>query len=151
LKDIGGSSPDVRLLNLVQLALDCLTPIPGPHSHEIRRDVHAIYSHDVLFALATRDALYFKADHRTLTRYLARGTHAFHPRPRQTLRSFYAVPPEILADPNLLLEWAQDAIDAAATHPGRLRRRFRKQRKPRSRRAKDAPAATIPRRPCAKE
>jgi TfoX/Sxy family transcriptional regulator of competence genes len=135
-------------LNLVQHALESLRTIDALHGQEIFRDVHALYSHEVLFALATRDALYFKADHRTLTRFLARGTHAFRPGPQQTLRSFYAVPPEILADGDLLLRWAHDAIEAARAHPGRVRRRFRK---PPRKRAADRDADTIPRRRSAKE
>jgi DNA transformation protein len=113
-------------ITLLENALESLRRIGGVHGQELLRDVHALYVSDVLFALVTRDTLYFKADHRTLTRYLARGTHAFRPSPQQTLRSFYAVPAEVMADEDVLLPWAVDAIESAKAHPGRMRRRIRK-------------------------
>ena len=36
----------------------------------------------------------------------------FRPNERQTLKSYYEVPPEVLADPEALLSWAREAIRA---------------------------------------
>jgi hypothetical protein len=44
----------------------------------------------------------------------------FRPSERQTLNSYYEVPPEVLADPEALLSWAGEAMRAAqsSTTPG---------------------------------
>ena len=44
--------------------------------------------------------------------YLARGMGPFRPNERQTLKSYYEVPPDVLADPEALLSWAREAIRA---------------------------------------
>ena len=36
----------------------------------------------------------------------------FRPNERQTLKSYYEVPPEVLDDPEALLSWAGEAIRA---------------------------------------
>ena len=44
----------------------------------------------------------------------------FRPNERQTLKSYYEVPPEVLADPEALLSWAGEAIRAgqSSREPG---------------------------------
>ena len=37
----------------------------------------------------------------------------FRPNERQTIKSYYEVPPEVLADPEALISWAGEAIRAA--------------------------------------
>ena len=56
--------------------------------------------------------LYLKVDERSKGDYLARGMGPFRPNERQTLKSYYEVPPEVLADPEALLSWAREAIRA---------------------------------------
>ena len=51
-------------------------------------------------------------DERSKGDYLARGMGPFRPNERQTLKSYYEVPPEVLADPEALLSWAREAIRA---------------------------------------
>ena len=51
--------------------------------------------------------------------YLARGMGPFRPNERQTLKSYYEVPPEVLADPEALLSWAREAIRAGQVSQGR--------------------------------
>lgn len=36
----------------------------------------------------------------------------FHPNERQTFKSYYEMPPDVLADPEALLSWAGEAIRA---------------------------------------
>ena len=38
---------------------------------------------------------------------MARGMGPFRPNDRQTLKSYFEVPPEVLADPEALLSWAE--------------------------------------------
>jgi DNA transformation protein and related proteins len=44
----------------------------------------------------------------------------FRPNERQTLKSYYEVPPEVLDDPEALLSWAGEAIRAgrSSERPG---------------------------------
>ena len=42
----------------------------------------------------------------------------FRPNERQTLKSYYEVPPEVLDDPEALLSWAGEAIRAGQESQG---------------------------------
>ena len=66
----------------------------------------------MIFAIAYSERLYFKVDERSKGDYLTRGMGPFRPNERQTLKSYYEVPPEVLADPEALLSWAREAIRA---------------------------------------
>jgi DNA transformation protein and related proteins len=50
--------------------------------------------------------------------YLARGMGPFRPNERQTLKSYYEVPSDVLADPEALLSWAGEAIRAGQAAQG---------------------------------
>ncbi len=73
---------------------------------------HGIYWGDTIFGIAFRGRLYLKADEGSKGDYLARGMGPFRPNDRQTLKSYYEVPPDVLADPEALLSWAREAIRA---------------------------------------
>ena len=73
---------------------------------------HGLYWRGVIFALLFRDRLYLKVDERSRPDFEARGMGMFRPNERQTLKSYYEVPPEVLADPESLLYWAREAIRA---------------------------------------
>ncbi len=73
---------------------------------------HGIYWGDTIFAIAFSGKLYLKVDEGSKGDYLARGMGPFRPNERQTLKSYYEVPPEVLADPEALLSWAREAIRA---------------------------------------
>lgn len=66
---------------------------------------------------------------------LARGMGPFRPNARQTLTSYYEVPPDILEDGELLAEWARTALaangKAAARRKSAGRKRPGPTRKPR--------------------
>jgi DNA transformation protein len=51
-------------------------------------------------------------DDRSKGDYLARAVGPFRPNERQTLKSYYEAPPEVLDDPKGLLSWAGEAIRA---------------------------------------
>jgi DNA transformation protein and related proteins len=51
-------------------------------------------------------------DDRSKGEYLARGMGPFRPNERQTLKSYFGVPPEVLSDAETLLSWAREAIRA---------------------------------------
>jgi DNA transformation protein len=73
---------------------------------------HGIYWRETIFGIVHRDRFYFKVDERSKADYLSRGMGPFRPNERQTLKSYYEVPPEVLADPEVLLSWAREAIRA---------------------------------------
>jgi DNA transformation protein len=73
---------------------------------------HGIYWRDVIFGIIFRDRLYFKVDDPSKDEYLARGMGPFRPNDRQTLKSYYEVPAEVLDDREALLSWARETIRA---------------------------------------
>ena len=73
---------------------------------------HGFYWRDVIFAITYRERLYFKVDERSRPAFEARGMLPFRPNERQTLKSYYEVPPEVLDDAEALLSWAGEAIRA---------------------------------------
>lgn len=79
---------------------------------------HGLYWRDVIFGIACRDRLYLKVDDQSKGDYLARGMGPFHPNERQTLKSYYEVPPGVLADREELISWAKEAIRAGQESQG---------------------------------
>ncbi len=74
---------------------------------------HGLNWRKTIFGIAFRDRLYLKVDERSEGDFVSRGMGPFRPNERQTLRSYYEVPPEVLAEPEALLSWAGEAIRAA--------------------------------------
>ncbi len=73
---------------------------------------HGFYWRGVIFAIAHGDRLYLKVDVRSRPAFLSRDMKPFRPNERQTLKSYYEVPPDVLSDPEALLSWAGEAIRA---------------------------------------
>jgi DNA transformation protein len=73
---------------------------------------HGIFWRNVIFGMVFRERLYLKVDEQSKGEYLDRGMGPFRPNERQTLKSYYEVPPEILDDREELLSWAREAIRA---------------------------------------
>jgi DNA transformation protein and related proteins len=71
-----------------------------------------IYRRDVIFGMVFQERLYFKVDDQAKGEYVSRGMGPFRPNERQTLKSYYEVPPEVLDEREALLSWARDAIRA---------------------------------------
>ena len=78
---------------------------------------HGLYWRGTIFGIAHAGKVYFKVDDRSKGDYLARGLGPFRPNQRQTLKSYYEVPPDVMADPEALLSWAREAIRAAQSSP----------------------------------
>ena len=62
--------------------------------------------------MVSRDRLDLKVDDQSKDEHLARGMPRFRPNERQTLKSYFEVPPEVLDDREALLAWAREAIRA---------------------------------------
>lgn len=73
---------------------------------------HGLYREGVFFAILYEGHLYFKTGAATRNRYLERGMRPFRPTARQTLRTYYEVPSDVLQDGESLRAWAEDAISA---------------------------------------
>lgn len=71
-----------------------------------------LYAGGIFFAIIFRDALYFKTGERTRADYERRGCRPFRPSGKQTLKSYYEVPAEILENAPELCAWARAAITA---------------------------------------
>jgi TfoX/Sxy family transcriptional regulator of competence genes len=84
------------------------------------------------FALVWMGQVYLKAGPETVTRYVAWSMRPYRPGPRQTLRGYWTVPAEVLAEPETLAEWAARAIQDARQW-GRLRWKRPRRRMRRSR------------------
>src|SRR4051794_1297903 len=74
---------------------------------------YGLYWNEVIFAIVFRDRLYLKVDAQSKPDLMIRGMGPFRPNERQTLTSYYEVPPEVLADPEALLSCAGETIRAA--------------------------------------
>ena len=82
-----------------------------------------IYSGDCFFALIADDTLYLKVDDATRPDFEALDSRPFRPYgDDRDKMQYYAVPADLLEDPDGLRPWAEKAI-AAATRKRRTRRR----------------------------
>ncbi len=73
---------------------------------------YGLYRDGIFFAILYDGHLYFKTDGASRPRYVEHGMRPFRPTPRQTLRTYYEVPADVLRDGETLRAWAQDAVAA---------------------------------------
>jgi DNA transformation protein and related proteins len=71
-----------------------------------------LYWQDVIFAIVFGDRLHLKVDDQSRDDDLERGMGPFRPNERQTLKAYYEVPPDVLADREELFSWVKEAIRA---------------------------------------
>jgi DNA transformation protein and related proteins len=71
---------------------------------------HGLYQDEIFFGIIFKARLYFKTDETSVVEYRKRNMKPFRPSARQTLKSYYQVPVEILEDRDELTEWAKTAI-----------------------------------------
>jgi DNA transformation protein len=69
-----------------------------------------LYQNETFFGIIHQGRLYFKTDETTVSAYENRNMKPFRPNAKQTLKSYYEVPVEIIEDADELLEWAEAAI-----------------------------------------
>ena len=73
---------------------------------------HGLYQDTIFFAIVHRGRLFFRTDQMTRTEYEARGMAPFRPGPRQTLKTYWEVPAEVLEDAAEAVRWARKAVAA---------------------------------------
>jgi DNA transformation protein len=82
---------------------------------------HGLYKSGQFFGIIFKGELYFRVSDKTLPDYTSRSSKPFIPFPdrpdrkKQTLKSYYQVPPDILENSAELVRWA--AKSAASSRP----------------------------------
>jgi len=68
----------------------------------------------IFFAIIYDDQLFLKVSPATRPAFEAEGMGPFRPTPKQTLKTYYETPADVLENRDELTRWAKRAIDAAA-------------------------------------
>lgn len=71
---------------------------------------YGLYSRGCFFGIIHKGRLYFKTDSRTVAAYIDKGMKPFRPNAKQTLKTYYEVPEDVIEDPERLSHWARKAI-----------------------------------------
>ena len=71
---------------------------------------YGLYRDDIFFGIVHKGKLFFKIDEGTVGAYRKHKMKAFRPNAKQTLKSYYQVPVEIIEDADELCEWALRAV-----------------------------------------
>ncbi len=71
---------------------------------------YGLYQDETFFGIIHKGKLFFKIDESTVQEYRLRKMKAFRPNAKQTLKSYYQVPVDILEDADELRKWALKAI-----------------------------------------
>jgi len=96
-----------------EFVLDQLKELPGVTARSMFGG-YGIYQGEVFFAIIHQSRLYFKTNDRTRPAYVKKGMKPFRPNAKQTLKTYYEVPVDIIEDSEQLVEWSEKA-----THPHR--------------------------------
>jgi DNA transformation protein len=75
---------------------------------------YGVYQGDVFFGIVHQGRLYFKTNDRTKPAYVQKGMKPFRPNAKQTLKTYYEVPVEIIEDSDQLTAWAEQGVDRHA-------------------------------------
>lgn len=71
---------------------------------------YGVYQGRTFFGIIYRSRLYFKTSEATRGRYEEAGMKPFRPSAKQTLKTYYEVPAEVVENPDELVAWAREAI-----------------------------------------
>ncbi len=72
---------------------------------------YGLYRDETFFGIVHKGKLFFKIDDSNVDEYRNRKMKPFRPNAKQTLKSYYQVPVEIIEDRDDLREWAVKAIE----------------------------------------
>ena len=75
---------------------------------------YGLYQDETFFGIIHKGKLFFKIDDSTVGEYRKRKMKPFRPNAKQTLKSYYQVPVDIIEDADELREWAGKAIGCQA-------------------------------------
>ncbi|MBH0179993.1 MAG: TfoX/Sxy family protein [Nitrospira sp.] len=71
---------------------------------------YGLYRGGKFFGIIHKGRLYFKVTITTMEQYTSHGMAPFRPNPKQTLKSFYEVPVNVIEDAEQLNEWAEQSV-----------------------------------------
>jgi DNA transformation protein and related proteins len=71
---------------------------------------YGLYREGKFFGIVHKGRLYFKVTPETVDQYKTHGMSPFRPNPKQTLKSFYEVPVDVIEDAEQLNEWAEQSV-----------------------------------------
>jgi len=74
---------------------------------------YGLYQDEIFFGIIFKGRLYFKTNARTVVPYRRLGMKPFRPNSKQTLKSYYEVPVDIIEDCDRLTIWAREALNVA--------------------------------------
>jgi DNA transformation protein len=73
---------------------------------------YGLYMGERFFGIISEGRVYFRTDERSRSAYIELGMAPFRPNPRQTLRTYYEVPAEVVEDQDHFIQWARTAAEA---------------------------------------
>lgn len=71
---------------------------------------YGLYHRAAFFAIIFKDRLYFKTGPESRKAYVKKGMQPFMPNSKQTLRTYYEVPIDVIEDREELGTWARQAL-----------------------------------------
>ncbi|MEK6618263.1 MAG: TfoX/Sxy family protein [Nitrospirota bacterium] len=89
--------------------LDQLSELPGVTCRAMFGG-YGLYQGKVFFGIVHNGRLYFKTNERTRPAYVKKGMKPFRPNAKQTLKTYYEIPVDIIEDPDQLTAWAKRAL-----------------------------------------
>ena len=93
--------------------LDQLNGLPGL-THRAMFGGYGLYQRETFFGIIHKGRLYFKVTPTTIALYKNHGMKPFRPNPKQTLKTYYEVPVEIVENAERLAQWANPAARHSA-------------------------------------
>lgn len=102
---------DLKTDSFKDFVLDQLSGLTG-RTYRAMFGGFGLYQRETFFGIIHKGRLYFKVTPKTVGLYRERGMKPFRPNAKQTLKSFYEVPMDIVEDPEQLAEWATAACQS---------------------------------------
>jgi DNA transformation protein len=111
-----------------EFVLDQLSVLPEVRAKAMF-GAHGLYQNEHFFAILDEGRLFFKTDAQSQADYVAHGMGPFtyESKGRTLTMSYHEVPPDVLENPQRLVEWARRAIQIAAARPGKTAKRTKRQ------------------------
>lgn len=91
--------------------LDQLSELPGL-THRAMFGGYGLYRRETFFGIIHKGRLYFKVTPTTVALYKDHGMKPFRPNPKQTLKTYYEVPVDVMEDGEQLTTWAVRAVSS---------------------------------------
>ena len=103
-----------------EFVLDQLRALPDVRAKAMF-GAHGLYQNEHFFAILDEGRLFFKTDTPSQADYVAHGMGPFtyESKGRMLTMSYHEVPPDVLENPQGLVEWARRAIQIAAARQPR--------------------------------